>query len=53
MAMNLLDDILDFLHYHPTSGRADIANGIAHKASPATVKRVLADGVRSRMSIRS
>ena len=46
MAMNLLDDILDFLHYHPTSGRADIANGIAHKASPATVKRVLADGVR-------
>ncbi len=45
MAMNLLDDILDFLHYHPTSGRADIVNGIAHKASPATVKRVLADGV--------
>lgn len=44
--MNLLDDILEFLHYHPTSGRADIANGIAQKASPASVKRALADGLR-------
>lgn len=45
--MTLLDEILDFLHYHPHAKRADVEQGITEKVSPATVKRTLAEGVAS------
>ncbi len=40
--MTLLDEVLDFLHYHPHAKRTDIEQGIAAKVSPATIKRTVA-----------
>ena len=49
--MTLLDEILDFLHYHPHAKRVDVEQGISAKISPATIKRTLADGVASGLGI--
>lgn len=35
-------DIMQFLHYHPLSGRDDISRGIAFEGSDATLKRAIA-----------
>ena len=43
--MELIDEILKFLHYHPASKRSDIEGGIVSKASPATLKRLLSKGI--------
>lgn len=42
--MELLDQVLEFLHYHPASKRQEIEAGIVTKVSSATIKRVLSDG---------
>ena len=39
--MELRDKILDYLHYHPASKRADIDAFVEEQASSATVKRML------------
>jgi len=43
--MSILDDILEFLHYHPGSPRRAVEDGITVKASPATVKRAIASAI--------
>lgn len=43
-------EILQYLHYHPEASRAEIGEGLASPPSPATVKRLIAEGV-SRGSI--
>ena len=43
--MSILDAILEFLHYHPSSPRRQIEEGIAAKASPATIKRMIASAI--------
>lgn len=43
--MELFDEILDYLHYHPKSKRADIDVFVHGRASTATVKRLLATGI--------
>lgn len=40
--MDLNREILQFLHYHPLSSRAEISNGISFLGSDATMKRLLA-----------
>ena len=40
-------DILQYLHYHPLSSRADITAGTAFKGSDATLKRVIAAGIKA------
>ena len=39
-------EILQFLHYHPLSTREEIAKGIAFEGSDATMKRLIAAGVK-------
>ncbi len=39
--MELKDEIIDYLHYHPASKRADIDVFVKDRASSATVKRIL------------
>lgn len=39
-------EILQFLLYHPESSRAEIGNALTNAPSPATIKRLIADGVR-------
>lgn len=39
-------EILQFLHYHPLSGRDDIAKGIAFEESDTTLKRIIASLVK-------
>jgi len=39
-------EILQFLHYHPLSTRDDIAKGIDFDGSDATMKRMIASGVK-------
>jgi Fic family protein len=41
----LIDEILEYLQYHPLSKGQDIEGGIASDASSATVKRQIAKGV--------
>lgn len=43
--MLILDAILEYLHYHPSSPRHLIEDRIAMKASPATVKRAIASAI--------
>ena len=43
--MEQIDEILEFLHYHPNSKRADVEQALSFKVSAATMKRILADGV--------
>lgn len=40
-------EILQFLLYHPESSRAEIGNALTNAPSPATIKRLIADGVRN------
>lgn len=44
--MDLNREILQFLHYHPLSSRAEISNGISFLGSDATMKRLLASEVQ-------
>jgi DNA-binding PadR family transcriptional regulator len=44
--MTLEIEILQFLHYHPLSSRAEIESGVTNPPSPATIKRLLTDAVR-------
>lgn len=44
--MTLEIEILQYLHYHPLSSRAEIESGVTNPPSPATVKRLLTDAVR-------
>ena len=43
--MEQIDEILEFLHYHPNSKRTDVEHALTSKVSAATMKRILADGV--------
>ena len=43
--MDILDEVLEFLHYHPASKRTDVESGIASRTSSATLKRVLSKGI--------
>ena len=45
--MNESRDILQYLHYHPLSSRGDITAGTAFKSSDATLKRVIAAGIKA------
>ncbi|WP_424035032.1 Fic family protein [Prevotella melaninogenica] len=46
--MNESRDILQYLHYHPLSSRGDITTGTAFKGSDATLKRMIAAGIKAR-----
>jgi Fic family protein len=39
-------EILQFLHYHPLSSRAEIGEGISSLTSPATLKRFISEEVK-------
>ena len=43
--MEQMDEILEFLHYHPNSKRTEVEQALSSKVSAATMKRILADGV--------
>lgn len=45
--MNETRDILQYLHYHPLSSRGDITAGTAFKGSDATLKRMIAAGIKA------
>lgn len=45
--MNESRDILQYLHYHPLSSRGDISTGTAFKGSDATLKRMIAAGIKA------
>ena len=45
--MNESRDILQYLHYHPLSSRGDITAGTAFKGSDATLRRVIAAGIKA------
>lgn len=45
--MNESRDILQYLYYHPLSSRGDITAGTAFKGSDATLKRVIAAGIKA------
>ena len=45
--MNESRDILQYLHYHQLSSRGDITAGTAFKGSDATLKRVIAAGIKA------
>lgn len=45
--MNESRDILQYLHYHPLSSRSDITAGTAFKGSDATLKRMIAAGIKA------
>ena len=49
--MELLDKIIDYLHYHPLSKRLDIEEFVGAAASRATVKRLLAAGIEGGMIV--
>lgn len=40
-------EILQFLHYHPSSSRMEITDGIAFQGSDATMKRILSSNIES------
>ena len=44
--MDTVREILQFLHYHPLSTRDDIAKGVDFDGSDATMKRMIASGVK-------
>ena len=43
--MYVIDEILEYLQYHPMSGRQDVEEYISEKVSTATVKRQIAKGI--------
>ena len=43
--MELIDEILEFLHYHPESKRQTVEQAVTSRVSSATMKRILADGI--------
>lgn len=43
--MEKIDEILEFLHYHPNSKRKDVEHALSSAVSSATMKRIMADGV--------
>lgn len=45
--MNESRDILQYLRYHPLSSRGDITTGTAFKGSDATLKRMIAAGIKA------
>lgn len=45
--MDIYREILQFLHYHPQTSRAEIVQGTAFDGSDATMKRLLAAGVQN------
>lgn len=45
--MNESRDILQYLYYHPLSSRGDITAGTAFKGSDATLKRMIAAGIKA------
>lgn len=47
--MKLHSEILEYLHYHPESSRSEITDGIAIKASPATLKRAISEAVEQKL----
>ena len=49
--MELLDKIIDYLHYHPLSKRLDIEEFVGAAASRATVKRLLVAGIEGGMIV--
>lgn len=46
LVMDIARELLQYLHYHPLSTRDDIAKGIAFEGSDATMKRMIASGVK-------
>ena len=46
LVMDTARELLQYLHYHPLSTRDDIAKGIAFEGSDATMKRMIASGVK-------
>ena len=51
--MELIDEIIDYLHFHPLSKRADIDAFVGGRASKATVKRLLSSGIDAGMIVSS
>jgi len=49
--MELIDAIIQYLHYHPSSKRIDIDSFLSDRASKATVKRLLSAGIEAGMII--
>ena len=45
--MDFYRNVLQFLHYHPNSSRDEISQGTFFDGSDATLKRILASGVRN------
>ena len=45
--MDISREILQYLHYHPSSSRDEIAKGTAFEGSDATMKRLLATSVQN------
>ena len=45
--MTIQVEILQFLHYNPSSSRVEIAAGLSAAPSERTLKRLIADGVQS------
>lgn len=43
--MQIIDEILQYLHYHPASSRGEIMENISAVLSAATAKRLIADGI--------
>lgn len=43
--MEIIDEILEFLHYHPKSKRADIVAYLENRTSESTIKRILARSI--------
>lgn len=41
-------EILQFLHYHPLSAKAEIMRGLTHAPSESTVKRILASALKAK-----
>ena len=46
--MQLIDEILEYLQYHPMSSRQDVERHLSSKVSSATVKRQIARGIEDR-----
>jgi len=49
--MELIDQIIDYIHYHPLVKRLDIEEFVGGRASKATVKRLLSASIKSGMIV--
>ena len=45
--MITLDKIIEFLHYHPGTGRRDLMSALSLEIKDSQMKNVLAEGVRN------